>query len=493
MSQIIRFHPNLRFFPAGLRGPAVSGSIAVAGALYTAAVFTLPPSLALAALLGPPVVLAVLHRPKVGLVLLIVSNPIINSTLGEGLDRVANYLFPVLVLAVWAVRLTVRPRPVRPLPGGLHAWFLAFSVWILFCAAFSEYPAAGMVESGRFLLLLFVLTAIWNEFSSAELKTSLALFAALMVPSAAIAVQETMTTGVADVLFARGIQPERQTALYENPNTFGVLTASAFVIVTAFLLRPSRGPRNASWVGGQLALGAVSLLLLAGVLVSFSRSNYLYVGVAFLVLCWVRPLTRWLSLAALGAGVLAPFVLPLPLWLVSGLRLSSGLSSREALWEAAWRMFQANPWTGVGSGAEVFERLSPVHMDTDVQRVLTGYLGGGAAHNIWLTKAAELGAVGLALTAVYFLLASAAVPRAIRRYREGDWTGGAAAAGVIGLSVGAFVEVGPTLGTGRLNELLVFQMFVLALWMGGAQARDRRPGSAPRAAKGSIPPSVPGT
>jgi O-antigen ligase len=195
--------------------------------------------------------------------------------------------------------------------------------------------------------------------------------------------------------------------------------------------------------------------------------------VGFLTLLHRR--LRIVFLAGL-AGTAALFLfVTIPPWLFAGLRLGSGSSFRFSLWSAGWDMMQDHPILGVGTGSSVFESHRAAYLEPSVNRILHKAIGGGA-HNVFLTKGAEMGWVGLLLAVALFVLLAIRLPPAIRAYREGSWIHGVAAAGIFGLFLRSFFETGVTLEGGLLTDSLFFFLLAWVLFLSPEPPRPREAG-----------------
>ncbi|NNF06882.1 MAG: glycosyltransferase, partial [Candidatus Eisenbacteria bacterium] len=280
----------------------------------------------------------------------------------------------------------------------------------------------------------------------------------------AYALWQVYTVGIEQIMFGRTVSltPQRLSSIYVNPNTLGLVMAFGFLFMFAKLLARRHWLNNLDRTLGSAILILGTLFFLSGLILSFSRSSWLFALVGALVLAWTIPLMRVISLTGLIGSALLLLLGPLPPWLIIGLRLGSGASDRNELWKAAARILEENPWTGLGPGHGVFEAYRPAFMDTMVERTLD-YVAAGGAHNVFLNNAASLGWIGLILTVMGFWLFLKRVPRSLRAYRQGDWVAGAAAATVVGLFVRGFFESGTTIGHGQLNDTLVFLFCALVL------------------------------
>jgi O-antigen ligase len=182
-----------------------------------------------------------------------------------------------------------------------------------------------------------------------------------------------------------------------------------------------------------LAVPATALLLLAGILASYSRGAWLgtAVGVATMVaLAGRRSLaigaTSALVVAALlglGAGDYVPANITDRLTTIGdslGYRdvrrmvITSenwAVAERMAMWEAGLGMFRAEPFYGVGAG-----NFNVVYRRYNVPQFS---FSRGHAHNYYIHAAAETGMIGLAAYALVLVAAWADVGRALRRLRDG--------------------------------------------------------------------------
>ena len=178
------------------------------------------------------------------------------------------------------------------------------------------------------------------------------------------------------------------------------------------------------------------MLLAAALYLSFSRGAWLGALAALLAMGLFLPRRRWVGLALIGALVVAGLMLGgaglLPASIaerfadvgalvdapdVRGVKINDAnyaLIERLAHWQAAARMVEANPWTGVG-----FSNYQPVY---EQYRLLNWSMPLGHAHNIYLNVAAETGLPGLAAYLVLWIAIFAQTIRALRTQR-GVWRG----------------------------------------------------------------------
>jgi O-antigen ligase len=176
-----------------------------------------------------------------------------------------------------------------------------------------------------------------------------------------------------------------------------------------------------------------ALLLLAGILASYSRGAWLgtAVGVATMVALAGR---RSLAIGATGALIVAALLgLGGAEFLPAGLtdRLTTisdslgyrdvrrmvittenwAVAERMAMWEAGLGMFRAAPLYGVGAG-----NFNVVYRRYNVPQFV---FSRGHAHNYYIHAAAETGIIGLVAYALVLLAAWIDIGRALRQLRDG--------------------------------------------------------------------------
>lgn len=302
--------------------------------------------------------------------------------------------------------------------------FLAHSLWALLTALFLARPsldpwacpAAALVAAGAVSL------ALGGSFSGLPslLATAFALGGALALRQLDRTARRKLEK---TIVFAGVLQALLAIAWYDpaaRPASFALLekaegrfqllgTLGNPADVAVFLLLPTllslqralAGKRRAGW-------WLCALLCLAGMLLSQTLSALAALAVGAGVLLLRLPAPKRLravvlSLLALLLLVLAAEPLRVRLGQAWQEVRQGGLlwlaSARGAAWSAAWSMFLANPFAGVGFGqfeAHSFRFLSPSAL-AERARVLGLETGFGQAHNEYLQYLAETGLLGAAL------------------------------------------------------------------------------------------------
>jgi O-antigen ligase len=183
-----------------------------------------------------------------------------------------------------------------------------------------------------------------------------------------------------------------------------------------------------------LAVAAISLILMAvAILMSWSRGGWLGAVAAIAVMLlvgnkWSRLLLLVLGTALLfllvagGLGFLPPAILQrvtdaLPYAANIDIRAVEvddanwALIERMAHWQAAWEMFSASPWRGIGIGN--YATLYPQYALPRWQDPL------GHAHNYHLNIAAETGLIGLFAYILFWLICFLYTLRVLGRAQDG--------------------------------------------------------------------------
>jgi len=154
----------------------------------------------------------------------------------------------------------------------------------------------------------------------------------------------------------------------------------------AFTLFPSR-PRE------RLVAGVALVLLLSGLILSFSRASYLALAVLAVVLVLSTQSPRW-RLRAVGAvAVLGLVILEIPFINQRFSTLADSVTNRESLYRQALEMLSHMPITGAGiSGFPI--RVAPYRPAGQIIHLYP--------HDLWLTTWSELGLLGVIAFAVVF-------------------------------------------------------------------------------------------
>ncbi len=460
-------------------------------ALLTAAalsILPLPGALLLAA--GAAAVVAGMVVPSSGLALVAVGVPFGGDLglLAGGLRLGLTELAATLTAGVFFLRAAARRRfRLR----GLGVW--APLAVLIVVALFSTAQGPGLTESLKEMAkwLLFGGVATLAATLVIDRRTLLLVSGAILAAAGAEALyglgQAAAGAGPLGFILGGSL---RAFGTFGQPNPFAAyLSTGAIVAGSLTLAVISRTPQRPV---SLLALVLLSLLvlLLAGVSASLSRSAWvgllaaaaavvavhfrrgvLLVGLAFLAgaLVWSQAGAGWLPpvvasrLEALAESLswFDPRAVPLT-------SENFALVHRMAIWQAAWDMFQANPWLGAGPGN--FDLAYPAF-------ALPGWpVLPGHAHNFYLNLLAETGVLGLAayLGLLIFLIGKSLKGHWQRRASpDPGWYGTALA----GVGLAAFLTVYQLFDNLYVHSMTAQAGLIFGLAFASAEPDDERDGS----------------
>jgi len=199
-------------------------------------------------------------------------------------------------------------------------------------------------------------------------------------------------------------------SLFTNPIEFGALMS---MIYPYALLRASFSPTRA----GQIGWAGVTLALLGGAMLSFSRGPILAIVVTALALaCLVRPARKFVAagvlVAVLGLAVIWPFIGHL---VEERVRDIDNVTLRLKLFTIAWHMALDHPVIGVGFANFPYYQDETIRsnrintlVEPNAERIHT-------SENMYLQLAAETGILGFAAFGVLLIAYSALVVWLYRR------------------------------------------------------------------------------
>ena len=442
-----------RYLAMATLGAAVGGAGAVAG--LPVAALTLPVGVC---------TLVAMSRVTLWWGVLIVSINVVSNFVPVKVGTLLCVGSLVLFLASYWTTYAERARPAawsdRTLWGLLALWF----GWGLLSGVQALDRLEALKELARYGLSLaaFFTYLQWLR-AEPEVRAVLRIWRVLALVLAARLLLVTAFDAFAPLL---GSHPP-------NERDYAVLFTMLIPVELALLARRQGLP---VWLG----LLEVAVLL-AAVIVSGVRAIALgtVTGVAVLAASKLpRPVRQALVAAGLVAAIGAAWSLVhqggVPAW------LTTWLSGRDRLWTAALAAIREQPIFGVGPGnwaAWFGPRFSQAQFIVPdgyghLYSLNPGALGG-EAHNLLLTKAAEMGPLSaLCLVAAGWAWVRAAL-RAMRSLPAG-WRRAVALgcmSAMAGVAAQSFVENGPLLGRGRGSEVALVWL-VAALPLALAQGRS---------------------
>jgi O-antigen ligase len=321
----------------------------------------------------------------------------------------------LLVLA-WLAAIATRGASKRDLISGqpwLTTALVAFLAWSVLSAIWAEDPSDTYRSTIRFALNAMLFPIIY--FAVRDRRHVVWVLAVFVLGA-----QLSVLWGLTHTPSAGGASAEqvgRLTGARMEANALATLLVVSVVFAGALAV-VLRGRT----VARALAVAAVVAGVMA-LFATFSRAGLVAFAIAIFFGIFYggrwRPVMAALGLAAVLVG--AVFLSETSSGAIDRLTDSS-TSGRSSIWTVGWRMVEAHPVVGVGSGnyttaAPHYLLTEPGTIEADHYILDTPYV----AHNIYLHVLAEMGIIGLALFLAVLGLAIHAAVRAVRIFhRLGD-------------------------------------------------------------------------
>ncbi len=401
--------------------------------LCVAVIVGLPPLLALGVLLGGAILVGTLIDPVVGLYLTVAS-VMLQELVPLPLGLTVTHVVGAMALGTWVLSGLVR-REIRIEQRLLVPWGLFLGA-LLLSAALTQYNAVDSLKQVvRWLLafLAFVVTVV-SVTTPRRIIWLIVVVLGVGVLEALVGLRQ-FVQGAGP--FAIGEQV-RAFGTIGKPNTFagflGMVWPLGAAVAVGCLWRWWQQRQQGGLLLAGLAAGGATLVVVAGIGVSFSRGAWLgSVAGAVTMLALVggrRAVPLLALLAAIGGVALAqPALLPGVLSerltsITDNLRIfdaakvtvtedNFAVVERMAHWQAGGNMLLANPLIGVGP--DNFNRAYPKFF------VGRWSESQGHAHNYYIHIAAEAGLLGLL---AYLILIGSVVAtgwRALQATRGTPW------------------------------------------------------------------------
>jgi O-antigen ligase len=340
--------------------------------------------------------------------LLITFLDVVSSGSDVSLTKAAGALLVVAWLAAVATR-SGDGRSLVAQQGLLVAVLVAFLAWSALSAVWAQDPGAASRSTLRFALNAMLVPIVY--WAVRDRRHVVWIFGVFVV-GALLSVLWGLTQPKA-AMSVSAAQAGRLTGATVEANVLATLliVSTLFAGTLALVLRRAPVARVLFLVAATGGLAAL--------FATFSRTGL--VALAFALIVGIAYGGRWrpalVTLALLAAIVGTVYVSGTSSVAVTRLT-SANSSGRVDLWTVGWRMVQANPVVGVGSGnytiAESDYLLFPGAIrrgDFIVDKPLV-------AHNIYLHVLAEMGVIGLALFLSLLALCIASAVRAVAIFRD---------------------------------------------------------------------------
>jgi len=339
------------------------------------------------------------ERAILGLVLVI----LVFGPLALGAVRTLEFsiiqVLTLVVMVLWLVRLWLAPRARLLWPPVCWA-VLAFTIYTCVRYFYSDVEYLGRLEMLRVIVYAFLFLAILNNLHRQE-TTQVIVFTLLFLAMAIsfYAIYQFLT-GSDRVWTLHKPYVHRGSGTYFSPNNLGGFLEMLLPLGLAYTLTARVKPVT------KVFFGYVSLAILAGIGVTVSKGAWLASSLALAAFFSVLLLNRRYRLPALvvavllvlGCVIIFPrndfFQLRLKQMFTQGGNVNDEL--RYSVWRPALRMWEENPWWGVGPGH--FNARFRAYRPEAVQ------LNPEYAHNDYLNTLADYGTVGTSLVLVAWVL-----------------------------------------------------------------------------------------
>jgi O-antigen ligase len=316
------------------------------------------------------------------------------------LGAVRNLEFAIIqvltagVLVLWVARLWLAPRARLLWPPICWA-VLAVAIYVVVRYFYSDVEYLARLEMIRVLVYAFLFIAILNNLhrqETTQIVTFTLIGLAMLISFYAIYQFLTASNKVWGQLTP---YPHRGSGTYFNPNHLGGFLEMLLPIALAYTLTARLKPLS------RIVFGYFSLAILAGIGVTVSKGSWLATSLAlipFFGVLVLQPRYR-IPAIALFALLLASCLYLFPRSVFFQLRLKQMFTEkgnindelRYSVWLPAVRMWQDNPWWGVGPGH--FGSRFGAYRPAVIQ------LNPEYAHNDYLNTLADWGTVGSVLVA----------------------------------------------------------------------------------------------
>lgn len=365
----------------------------IAGMLFGAMTFFVPPLVFVAAFFGILFLYELLVFPESGVVLIFFLLPFV-PTLPLG-------VFTLFVFFCYVMKLIRSKRTFKFEPIDLAV--LLFAVF-LFCGGFVSVSSASLKPalmflcflSGYFLTVNLIRSTEWVKRVLFSLTSSCLIVSLLGILQKLTGSVSTVWQDTEMFSYIDG----RITSTLENPNVLAEYLVMVFPLFIAVFLTAKGG-----WKKG-LSLLPIGLVGLA-IVYTWSRGAWLgmMIGMVIFLLLFSRHTLTFL-LFSLCAVPFLPFVLPsgiIDRITSIGNLADSSTAYRTFIWQAAVKMFGDALPAGIGIGEGAFSVVYPKY-------ALAGIETAPHSHNLFLQIGIEVGLPGLVtFLAVIFLFARCAV------------------------------------------------------------------------------------
>ena len=321
----------------------------------------------------------------------------------------------LLVLSTIAAASTRRQRGLFSVHPALSMTLIAFLVWTAISVVWSQSESATATSFQRYALNLALFPIVWVAIYKREHVNLLVI---TLILGTAIAAAYGLVSPPAAPGALDSADAARATGTIGDANQFAAVLVAGLALSLAMAL----GPLTNLYVRA-LSIGTAAMCVMA-IFLTLSRGGLVALGVSmiaavFMAGRWRGPLAALAVAVAVGGVVYFTTFASVPAQ--QRITAISGGTGRVDLWTVGWRMVQAHPINGVGSGnfqnASIHYLLRPgatqrADFIVDTPKV---------AHNTYLQILAELGVLGFAMFVGIVVFSLSCVVRAARTFaRAGD-------------------------------------------------------------------------
>ncbi len=342
---------------------------------------------------------------RVHVLLLILLLVTVATVLPDSFDQLTNALFTLLVFFVFlylaASMLIAREKLQHSkYTDVLAILYLGFAIngaiSSMYNSMLNQYAAAEIV---RCIMYAGMLVASFHFIDNISLvKKVMWIFIVTAIALATYSYYLTVTLGPKAFVMQGITVMHGISGALANTNGTATLITYAMPIFLAYIM-----------FGAEKRYRLMSSLIFIYILIVWimlnSRGSYLFLFSSFIILILFHK-NRWKYLSLILAGVIILFISinTIPI-LKLALRIQGGMTFREDLWQAAFRMIAENPILGKGFG--YFDRFKFSYMDPGMGRSAMGIMYNLSTHNVLITRAVDMG-IGAAIVQVVWWIIPAA-------------------------------------------------------------------------------------
>jgi len=379
--------------------------------------------------------------------------------LSQTAHTVTLWVLFLLTIGYWYLKWISKSFAYEGLPRYVRYFFYIFLSISALSTLNSLIRRVCILELVRYLSMYVILVVF---FELVKTKHQLRRIMNIVVISSAImvllSIPEILSSG-AQGAFSGGLIQKRLGSFYGNPNNFAIPFLFSIPVIFCKLIHLDHGKKHK--LINMLTLILLLLIFVYVVFLTSSRSALLSLGISMSVLLVTFKTGRRVLLA-----VMLLFIAVLPKIyevIYFALRLGIGFTGREHVWKAAVEMVRNNVLLGVGPG--MFESTKAYYiLPVDFLSRLTRSLKiSGAAHNLYLTVASELGIFAAILLVGFLILLIQRVVSLVRKTNDIELRKilYIAVSVLSGLIIRSFFESGVIIGSGRLGDGIYFLLIIL--------------------------------